>query len=62
VDVQSSGRAADAGIRQGDVISEVDGKPVTSPEALRDALRQGSRPALVLVHRGAATVFVTIER
>jgi serine protease Do len=62
VDVQASGRAADAGIRQGDVISEVDGRPVTSPEALRDALRQGSRPALVLVHRGAATVFVTIER
>ena len=54
-DVQSGGRAADAGIRPGDVISEVDGKPVTTSDALRAALKDGSRPALLLVHRGATT-------
>src|SRR6185503_12195022 len=62
VDVQPGGRAADAGIREGDVIVEVDRRPVNNPEALRAALKNGDRPALLLVHRGEATVFVTMER
>jgi Do/DeqQ family serine protease len=62
VDVQSGGRAADAGIRPGDVIVEVDRNPVNSPEGLRSALKNGSRPALLLVHRGDATFFATIDR
>ena len=33
VDVQSGGRAADAGLRPGDVIVEVDRKPVNDPKA-----------------------------
>jgi serine protease Do len=61
-DVQSGGRAADAGLRPGDVILEVDRKPVNSPDALRAALKDGSRPALLLVQRGPQTSFVTIER
>jgi serine protease Do len=61
-DVQPSGRAADAGLRQGDVIVEVDRQPVASPDALRAALKTGSRPALLLVQRGAASMFVTLER
>ena len=60
--VQPSGRAADAGIRSGDLISEVDGKPVQGADALRSALQAGNRPALLLVHRGGMTVFVTLER
>jgi serine protease Do len=60
--VEPSGRAADAGIRSGDVISEVDGKPVQGADALRSALQTGNRPALLLVHRGGTTVFVTLER
>jgi S1-C subfamily serine protease len=60
--VQPSGRAADAGILAGDVIAEVDGKPVASVNALRDALGDGSRPALVLVHREGTTLFLTVER
>ena len=62
VDVQSNGRAADAGIRPGDVIVEVDRKPVNDPESLGTALKNGSRPALLLVHRGAASFFATLER
>jgi serine protease Do len=62
VDVQSGGRAADAGLRPGDVILEVDRKPVTSPDALRAALKDGSRPALLLVQRGPVTSFLTLER
>jgi serine protease Do len=60
--VQPSGKAADAGLREGDVIAEVDGAPVTSVDELRAALKDGTRPALLLVHRGPVTVFVTVER
>jgi Do/DeqQ family serine protease len=60
--VQPSGRAAEAGLKSGDVIEQVDGKSVQTPEALRAALKTGDRPALLLVHRGAATRFVTLER
>jgi Do/DeqQ family serine protease len=61
-EVQPGGRAADAGLRAGDVISEVDRKPVNSPDALRAALKDGTKPALLLVHRGGATVYLTIDR
>ena len=60
--VEPGSRAADAGLRAGDVIEQVDRKDVTSVEALRDALRTGTRPALLLVHRGGSTIFVTLER
>ena len=62
VDVQSGGRAAGAGIRPGDVIVEVDRKPVNDSEGLSAALKNGSRPALLLVHRGDASYFATLER
>jgi Do/DeqQ family serine protease len=58
----ASGPAADAGLRAGDVISEVDGKPVATVDALRSALKDGSRPALLLVHRGGTTAYITVER
>jgi serine protease Do len=61
-EVQPGGRASDAGLRPGDVITEVDRKPVNSPDALRAALKDGSKPALLLVHRGEATVYLTIDR
>ena len=63
VDVTPGSRAAGAGLRPGDVIAEVDGREVSSLEALRSALKNGERkPALVLVHREEATLFLTIER
>ncbi len=61
-DVRAGSRAADAGLRGGDVIVEVDRKPVQSVDALRSALKQGTRPALLLVQRGEATVFLTMDR
>jgi serine protease Do len=60
--VQPSGRAAEAGLRSGDVIEEVDGKAVESVDAFRTALKAGDRPALLLVHRSGATLFVTVDR
>jgi serine protease Do len=62
-DVDQSSRAADAGLRQGDVIEEVDGVKVTTAEGLRSALAKTSKnPALLLVHRGEATVYLTLDR
>lgn len=60
--VQPSGRAAAAGLRAGDVIEKVDGKTVESADALSAALKSGDRPALLLVHRSGASLFLTIER
>ena len=60
--VRPGGRAADAGLRPGDVIIEVDRRPVNSPDALGAALKDGTKPALLLVQRGQATVYMTIDR
>lgn len=60
--VAADGKAAAAGLREGDVIEEVDGAPVSSVEALRSQLKNGERPALLLVHRRDATLFLTLDR
>jgi serine protease Do len=55
--------ASDAGIRPGDVIEQVDGKPVADVDALRSALTaKVDRPALVLVHRKNQSMFLTLKR
>lgn len=60
--VDPVGPAADAGIRTGDVIQQVDGRTVNSATELRKALTTGDRPALVLVRRGEQNVFLSIAR
>jgi len=60
--VDPEGRAADAGIRPGDVIHEVNRQTVQSPEELRAAVRTSSdRPVLLLIDRNGASVFVTVK-
>jgi Do/DeqQ family serine protease len=60
--VDPDGRAADAGIRPGDVIHEVNRQTVKSPEELRAAVRKSSdRPVLLLIDRNGASVFVTVK-
>ena len=60
-DVDPDGRAADAGLREGDVIRQVDGKAVHSAAELRSALSgKSDRPALMLVQRGDNSFFATI--
>ena len=55
--------ASDAGLRPGDVIEQVDGKPVADVDALRSALTaKVDRPALVLVHRKNQSMFLTLKR
>jgi serine protease Do len=58
--VDPEGPAADSGLRRGDVISEVNRKPVATREELRAALgATGSRPVLLLVTREGQTIFLT---
>ncbi len=60
--VDPAGPAASAGFRPGDVILEVDGAAVKSAGELREALADaGSRPALVLVQREGATLYLPLS-
>jgi serine protease Do len=60
--VDPDGRAADAGIRSGDIIESVNRQPVKSVEDLRSALkRNADRPVLLLINRQGSNVFVTVK-
>ena len=59
--VDPDSQAADGGLQRGDVIQEVNHKPVGSPDQLREAVRDaGSNPLLLLVNRQGVTAYVVI--
>jgi serine protease Do len=61
-EVEPDGPAADAGIRPGDVIEQVNRKPVTDVAELRAAVKgAGGKPTLVLVTRKGDSLFLTID-
>jgi S1-C subfamily serine protease len=61
-EVDQSGVAAEAGISRGDVIMEINRKPVTSLEAVQSALSSaGERPILLLISRGGQVVYLTVR-
>ena len=55
--------AGEAGLRRGDVILEVAGKEVNSPNDFRDAVKKSDKgkPVLLLVRRSKNTIFFTIK-
>ena len=56
-----SGAAAQAGIRSGDVIQEVNRQPVRTPADIQSAMRKsGGRTAVLLVNRGGETIYVPV--
>ena len=60
--VDPSGSAAGAGIRQGDLIQEVNRQPVRTFAEFSSAIQQsGARPALVLVKRRDRVIYVTLR-
>ena len=62
VRVDPAGVAAEAGIRQGDLIQEVNRRPVrTLPEFNTAISQSGSRPALLLVKRGEGVIYITLR-
>jgi S1-C subfamily serine protease len=62
-DVDPDGAAAAAGIQEGDIIRQVNGKSVRTPGELRQAVAAHSgRPDLFLVQRGEQSFFATVDR
>ena len=60
--VDPNGAAANAGIRQGDLIQEVNRRPVRNPVDFSAAVQQsGARPALLLVKRQDAVIYLTLR-
>ncbi len=64
VNVDPAGLGADQGIRQGDVILEIAGKPVSDPAqvkaALNDARKDGSKAVLMRLKSGDSSRFVAL--
>jgi serine protease Do len=61
-EVEPDGPAADAGIRPGDVIEQVNRKPVTDVAELKAAVKGAAgKPALVLVSRKGDSLYLTID-
>jgi serine protease Do len=60
-DVAPASAASEAGIRSGDVIVEVNHKPVSNLSQFQDAVRaESGRPALLLVNRQGNDLFVAL--
>jgi serine protease Do len=60
--VDPAGPAADAGIRPGDVIEQVNRKPVADAGSLKAAVSASEgKPVLLLVSRDGQTVFLTVD-
>jgi serine protease Do len=57
---EAHGRAAEAGIQQGDVVLSVDGTPVQSVEQLRKLVHDHDRQVALLIQRGDARIFVPV--
>ena len=57
---ESSGRAADAGIQQGDVVLSVNGTAVDSVSQLRDLVHKHSDQVALLIQRGDSRIFVPV--
>ncbi len=60
-EVAEGSSADDAGLEKGDVILEVNRKPVSNVNEFRSALNPpGGKPNLLLINRGGATLYVTL--
>jgi serine protease Do len=62
-EVKEGSPAADAGVRAGDVITEINRKPIKSVEDLRKALeaQKAGTTALLLIHRDGGARYVTVK-
>ncbi len=61
-DIDENSQAAQAGLQQGDVITQVNRKPVTNVAEFNAAVKQGagSGSTLLLIQRGQVNQFVTV--
>jgi serine protease Do len=56
----AQGKAAEAGIQQGDVLLGVDGQPVKSVDQLRELVRNHHKSLALLIMRGDSRIFVPL--
>jgi Do/DeqQ family serine protease len=62
-DLDPNGVAANAGVHEGDLIKRVNGRDVASPSAVKTALSERTgKPALMLVRRDGADIFVALPK
>jgi serine protease Do len=61
-EVESGSPAAQAGLRRGDVIVEVDRKPVKDVDDLTARLGSADDSVLMLISRGDASLYVPMKR
>ena len=59
-EIDPSGPAAEAGIRAGDVIQEVNRQPVRTPADVRGALQKNAQAPVLLINRGGQTVYIPV--
>jgi S1-C subfamily serine protease len=59
-DVDPSGPAAEAGIRPGDLIQEVNRQAVRTPADVAGALQKNARAPILLVIRGGQAVYIPV--
>ncbi|HKU46387.1 MAG TPA: Do family serine endopeptidase [Burkholderiales bacterium] len=58
---KATGAAARAGIRQGDIVTAINGRAVKSPAELRAAAEKAKGTVALLVRRGDDSIFVPVE-
>jgi serine protease Do len=58
---RSGGAAAQAGIQEGDVLLALNGKPVTSVDQIRDALKSHPKHVALLIDRDGQRIFVPVD-
>ncbi len=58
---QVSGPAASAGVRPGDLLLAVNGKPVSTVDGVRDLIAKSGRSAALLIQRGDDKIFVPVK-
>ena len=61
-DVPDGSPAAEAGLQRGDVVEQVNRKPVESVSEYERLVRQaGAQPVVLLINRGGASTFVVVQ-
>ena len=61
-EVQPDSPAAEAGIRRGDVVQEVNRQPVKSATEFRSAVTQSAKSLLMLIQRDDKTFYAVVDR
>lgn len=59
--LESGGAAARAGIRQGDLILALNGKPIENVDQLKELVRDAGKHVALLIQRKDARIFIPIE-